>query len=90
MMDYLRYYLCSLMVLVGIAGFVAGGWWMLAGLGTFFVLAAVAQMSPRDHQPRRFRYPLLADVPLYLHGALMVALYGAFAWRMHAGVGVEA
>ena len=43
MKDYLRYYLCSLMVLVGIAGFVAGGWWMLAGLGTFFVLAAVAQ-----------------------------------------------
>ncbi len=89
MMDYLRYYLCSLMVLVGIAGFVAGGWWMLAGLGTFFVLAAVAQVSPRDHRPRRFRYPLLADVPLYLHGALMVALYGAFAWRMHAGIGVE-
>lgn len=89
MKDYLRYYLCSLTVLAGIAGFIAGGWWMGAGLGTFFVLALAAQVSPVDHAVRQFRHPLLADLPLYLHGALMIALYGAFAWRLQAGIGVE-
>ena len=89
MKDYLRYYLCSLTVLAGIGGFVAGGWWMGAGLGTFFVLAAAAQVTPVDHAVRQFRHPLLADLPLYLHGALMIALYGAFAWRLQAGIGVE-
>ena len=89
MKDYLRYYLCSLTVLAGIAGFIAGGWWMGAGLGTFFVLALAAQVSPVDHAVRQFRHPLLADLPLYLHGALMIALYGAFAWRLQAGIGIE-
>jgi toluene methyl-monooxygenase len=89
MTDYLRYYLCSLMVLAGIVGFLLGGWWMWAGLGTFFVLAGLDMLSRPDFSVRRFRYPRLADVPLYLHGALMVALYAAFAWRMHAGVGVD-
>lgn len=89
MLDYLRYYLCSLTVLAGVVGFMLGGWWMWAGLGTFFVLAALAQVTPRDLRRREFRHPLLADLPLYLHGVLMLALYGAFAWRMQAGLGVE-
>lgn len=79
MTDYLRYYLCSLVVLAGIAGFVLGGYWMWAGLGTFFVLAGLDFISRPDYGVRRFRYPRLAGVPLYLHCALMVALYGAFA-----------
>jgi alkane 1-monooxygenase len=89
MKDYLRYYLCSLTVLAGIGGFIAGGWWMGAGLGTFVVLAVLAQFAPVDHGVRRFRHPWLADIPLYLHGVLMIALYAAFAWRMRAGIGVD-
>jgi toluene methyl-monooxygenase len=87
--DYVRYYLGSLVVLAGIAGFLAGGYWVWAGAGTFFVLAALDAVSKPDHAVRRIRHPRLADVPLYLHCALMVALYGAFAWRMGSGIGVE-
>lgn len=88
MVDYLRYYLCSLVVLAGIAGFAAGGYWMWAGASTFFILAALDFVSPADHNVRNFRYPRLADAPLYLHCLLMVVLYAAFAWRMQAGIGV--
>jgi alkane 1-monooxygenase len=87
--DYLRYYLCSLVVLAGVMGFVLGGWWMWAGVGTFFVLAGLDAVSRPDYSVRRFRHPRLADLPLYLHCLLMVALYGAFAWRMRTGLGVE-
>jgi hypothetical protein len=37
MMDYLRYYLCSLTVGVAIIGFMLGGQWMWLGLATFSV-----------------------------------------------------
>lgn len=89
MIDYLRYYINSLVVLAGIAGFLLGGYWMWAGLGTFFVLAGLDFMSKPDHSVRNFRYPRLADVPLYLHCVLMIALYAAFAWRVQAGAGVS-
>lgn len=89
MTDYLRYYLCSLVVLAGVTGFVLGGWWMWAGVGTFFVLAGLDAVSRPDYSVRRFRHPRLADLPLYLHCVLMVALYGAFAWRMRVGLSVE-
>lgn len=89
MVDYLRYYLCSAVVLTGIAGFVLGGYWMWSGVATFFILWGLAELTGRDHARRHFRFPRLADAPLYLHCLLMVGLYGAFAWRMQSGIGVD-
>ena len=42
MFDYLRYYIVSLMVIIGIAGFVVGGYWMFAGIGTYVALFVLA------------------------------------------------
>jgi alkane 1-monooxygenase len=36
-----------------------------------------------DHRTRRIAYPLLADVPLYLHVILVGALVASAAWRVH-------
>jgi len=42
MFDYLRYYIVSLMVMIGIAGFVVGGYWVFAGIGTYVALFVLA------------------------------------------------
>ena len=87
-MDYLRYYLGSLMMIGGVAGFVLGGGWVWLGLATFPMVTALdLAFSGRDHAVRRIRYPRLVEVPLYLHGVLVVALLVTAAWRIHAGEG---
>ncbi|TAJ18421.1 MAG: xylene monooxygenase, partial [Rugosibacter sp.] len=63
MFDYLRYYVVSLMLIIGIAGFAAGGYWMWAGIGTYPVLFVLALFSGRDYQLRKIRHPMLADIP---------------------------
>ena len=89
MMDYLRYYLCSLTVGIAIIGFMLGGQWMWLGLGTFPVLMALDLLLGKDFAPRKINHPLIADIPLYLHVALMVALYATFAWRVDQGIGTS-
>ncbi len=89
MMDYLRYYLCSLTVIVAIIGFMLGGQWMWLGLGTFPVLMALDLLLGKDFAPRKINHPLIADIPLYLHVASMVALYATFAWRVDQGIGTS-
>lgn len=86
-MDYLRYYLCSLVVAAGVAGFLLGGQWLWLGAVTFPVLLVLDLLCGQDYAERRIAHPVLADLPLYLHIVLMIALYGAFAWRMQAGLG---
>lgn len=49
-MDYLRYYVVSLMLLAGIAGFALGGYWLWAGLGIYVVLFVLALLSGPDNQ----------------------------------------
>jgi alkane 1-monooxygenase len=74
------------MVAAGVAGFVMGGGWVWLGAATFPALTALDLVFSRpDHAVRRVRYPRLAEVPLYLHAVLMVALLAAAAWRAHAG-----
>lgn len=89
-MDYLRYYVVSLMMLAGIAGFALGGYWLWAGLGTYVVLFVLALLSGPDIKPRTIHHPRLADIPLYLHLPLIIALYATFAWRVGAGLGLAA
>jgi len=89
MMDYLRYYICTLMVLTGIVGFMLGSHWMWAGVATFPVLLVLDLLFGKDHARRSITLPHLADVPLYLHVILMFVLYGSFAWRLGSGVGTE-
>ena len=89
MMDYLRYWLNPVLVLTAIAGFVAGGQWVWAGAATFVVLLVLDVVLPTDYANRDVRKPWLADIPVYLHVPLMIALYAAFAWRMRAGLGAE-
>ncbi len=89
MMDYLRYYLCSVAVATGLAGFLLGGQWMWLGLGTFPALLVLDLVLGKDFKPRKINRPLLADIPLYLHILLMVGLYAAFAWRLSTGIGID-
>lgn len=88
-MDYLRYYVVSVMMIVGIVGFALGGYWLWAGLGTYIALFVLAMLSSQDIKPRTIHHPLLADIPLYLHLPLIIALYATFAWRVGAGLGLE-
>lgn len=62
-MDYLRYYVVSLMMVIGIAGFALGGYWLWAGLGTYVVLFMLAMLSGPDLKPRVIHHPRLADIP---------------------------
>ena len=90
MMDYLRYYIVSLMMLIGIVGCLLGGYWLWAGISTYGVLFILALLSKPDHQPRVINHPLIADIPLYLHLILLMALFAAFSWRVGVGIGVPA
>lgn len=90
MSDYLRYYLGPACVAVGVAGFGIGGTWMWAGFATYFALAVVDIVLPRDEAVRRIRVGWVADLALYVHTALMLALYATFVWRAAADGGAEA
>ncbi len=77
-MDYLRYYLGAGIVCAGIAGFSLGGYWVWSGFATYLILLLIDLVLKPDLRPRQINMPWLADIPLYLHLFLMVALYGAF------------
>jgi alkane 1-monooxygenase len=56
------------------------------GVATFPIVTALdLAFSGPDHAVRRIRYPRLAEVPLYLHALLVVALLVSAAWRVHVG-----
>lgn len=85
-MDYLRYYIVPLTTSFGVTGFVLGGGWVWLGAATFPVLLVLDIALPRDYAPRQMRNRLLADVPLYLHVGLMVALYVMFIRSVATGI----
>lgn len=84
-MDYLRYYPVLLLPAAGIAGFLLGGQWVWLGFATLPAVVLADFLSPPDHAPRRIRSGALADVVLYLGVLGTLAVYGAFAWRLHVG-----
>ena len=86
-MDYLRYYLATVVVGAGILGFALGGYWVWLGIGTFIPLLIVDVLSKPDLKTRQISIPWLVDVPLYLHLFLMIALYVMF---IHWLVSVQA
>lgn len=77
-MDYLRYYLATLVGVVGIVGLALGGGWVWLGIGTFPVLLAFDMLLPQDLRLRKVSNHLLADVPLYLHFPVLVGLWVLF------------
>lgn len=79
--DYLRYYLNSLIVICGITGFLLGGPWVWLGLATFVPLFAADLLLGNDYAQREIEKPWLADLVLYVHVVLMVVLYVAVTWR---------
>lgn len=87
-MDTLRYYLVPLTTLVGVIGFGLGGGYVWLGLATFPVLLVLDIVLPPDLAPRQIAMPALADLPLYLHAVLMVALYGTFLYAVTSGSNV--
>lgn len=87
-MDYLRYYLSNLFMLAGAAGFLLGGGAVWLGFATFPAVVVLDLLAPRDELAVRVvRHPRLADLPLYLHAALVPVVVGTAAYRVHAGDG---
>ncbi|MDO9450245.1 MAG: hypothetical protein Q7J21_07165 [Rugosibacter sp.] len=84
-MDYLRYYFNTLLVLAAILGFYLGGQWVWLGASTYLVLLALDLLLTNDYKNRKINHPFLVDFSLYLHVALMLVMYGMFAWRMKQG-----
>lgn len=84
-MDTFRYYVVPLTTLAGVVGFLLGGDYVWLGLATFPVLLVFDIILPRDVAPRRVGSPFLANLQLYLHVALMFALYGAFLYSVMNG-----
>src|SRR5262245_14837548 len=82
-MAYLRYYLGNAFVLLGLAGFVLGERWVWLGAATFPLLVLIdLPFQQPDLAEREIRHPWLADVPLYLHFGLLVALLVSATWRI--------
>jgi toluene methyl-monooxygenase len=80
---YLRYYLGNVFTLLGVVGFAVGGSWVWLGAATFPLLVALDLLFLRpDLSERNLRHPRLADLPLYLHLPLMVALLVLAARRI--------
>lgn len=86
MLDHLRYYVATLVVLAGVAGFILGGQWVWIGfVGVLLFLLAGEAIFGEDEAPRNLKYPWIADFALYLQLPLMILLYGAYAWRIKQG-----
>lgn len=84
-MDYLKYYLPVLMQLATLAGLLAGGHWVWAGIVTFPLLALVDSLLPADFAPRRMPSRALALVPVWICTLLGPTLYLALAWVVATG-----
>ena len=77
-MDYLRYYIGPVCVAIGALGFYLGADWVWLGFATYFLLASADIFLPRDTKKRNIVNPRLADVPLYCHFVLIIAMYVLF------------
>src|SRR5262245_58834192 len=70
-------------MLLGAVGFALGGGWVWLGAGTFPLLVVLdLPFQQADFSERALRHPRLADVPLYLHVALLLAVLGLAARRI--------
>ncbi|QSE87432.1 alkane 1-monooxygenase (plasmid) [Rhodococcus pseudokoreensis] len=78
----LRYYITSGTVAAAIAGLALGGSWAWIGIGTFPILMTLDILLPPDHKSRRVTVPVLAEIPLFLHLPLMIALWALFIDRL--------
>lgn len=86
MLDHVRYYILNIYVMMGIAGLLLGGQWVwLGSLGVFLAVVVGDMILGEDTNIRKLKYPWIADLALYLHLPLMIALYGVFAWRLQVG-----
>jgi len=86
MFDTLRYWLAPTTTLCGVIGFLIGGQAVWLGFVTFPVLLLLDIVLPRDIAPRRIASPFLADLALYTHVLLIVALYVTFVASVARGI----
>ena len=88
-MDYLRYYLGTFIMSIGIIGFYMGGPWVWLGASTFIPLILIDIFSKKDLRVRHISTPWLADLPLHLHFFFMVILYAALFYWIKTEQGIE-
>lgn len=81
-MDYLKYYAATVLLAIGLAGFLLGGDWVWLGAATFPLVVLIDYAFPRDYSVRRMNSPFWAAIPVWLAGLGPIVLFLAFAWRM--------
>lgn len=84
MRDYLKYYSATVLLGIGLTGFVLGGNWVWMGAATFPLVVLIDFSFPRDYSMRRMDSPFWAAVPVWLASLGPIVLFLAFAWRIGA------
>ena len=82
-MDYLKYYSAAVVLGIGFTGFMLGGDWVWLGASTFLVITALDFFLPRDYSTRKMNSAFWAAIPAWIGGLGPIAIFLAFAWRMH-------
>ncbi|AGK54553.1 fatty acid desaturase [Bacillus sp. 1NLA3E] len=86
MLDHLRYYWNTIIVLAAIYGYILGGQWVWIGsVGVIVFLLLGDLLFGKDEAKRNIKYPWIPNFVLYLHVPLMFVLYGAYCWRILQG-----
>lgn len=80
-MDYLRYYIPVLILLLVYASFlVFGGNWVWLGIATLPILGILDSIFPNDMEPRSMRDGFFSDIPVWAATLLCVGLYFVAAY----------
>lgn len=83
MKDYLKYYAAVVLFAISLTGYALGGDWVWLGFSTFFVVTFLDFLLPRDFSLRKMEPGFWANVPVWIGGLTPIAIFLAFAWRMH-------
>jgi alkane 1-monooxygenase/p-cymene monooxygenase len=84
MADYLKYYAATVLLAIGLGGFLMGGDGVWLGAATFPVVVFIDSVFPRDYSVRRMNDPFWAAIPVWIAGLGPIVLFLAFAWRIGA------
>lgn len=81
-MDYVKYYAGTLISVVGISGFLAGGDWVWLGFATFPLVTFLDALLPRDLRMRHISSAFWAAIPVLLGALAPVLIFVTMAWRI--------
>jgi len=82
MKDYLKYYSATVLLAIGLTGFIKGGDWVWLGFATFPIITLIDFVFPRDYSVRKMNSAFWAAIPVWLGALGPIVLFLAFAWRM--------